>query len=208
MRKRGDLDSGRPDIDAVNGCAIDLCWRIQPLGRCADEPEFLRLLQRKFLRDGHASGIRRKLAVSHALSCGGVKHLPPFGAARRRIDVPPLCRGRNQHRSRGCTGFAQRLPRASNGIRIARCLHAQKRIGIELLIRRRVLEPHLLKLDFQLFGDQHRDGRIGPLAHFHISHGQDDLPVGADADERVRSECNGIRRFGLAICQWQSQAKQ
>ena len=62
-----------------------------------------------------------------------------------------------------------------------------------------MLEPHLLQVDLELFGDQHRDGGVGALAHLDIGHGQDDLPVAADADEGVRREAVGVGRLGLAV---------
>ena len=68
-----------------------------------------------------------------------------------------------------------------------------------------MLEPHLVQVHLQLFGDQHRDRGVGALAHLDIGHGQDDLPVAADADERVRRE--SIGRFGFAVCEWQTQAQ-
>ena len=67
-------------------------------------------------------------------------------------------------------------------------------IGVELLVGRRVLQPHLLQVHLELFGDQHRDGGVGALAHLDIGHGQDDLPVAADADEGVGREAVGVGR--------------
>ena len=62
-----------------------------------------------------------------------------------------------------------------------------------------MLQPHLLQVHLQLFGDQHRDGGVGALAHFDIRHGQDDLPVVVDADEGVGREAIAVGRFGFAV---------
>ena len=117
-----------------------------------------------------------------------MQHLAALRAAGRRIDIPALGRSRHQHRSRGRTGLAQRLPRPADRVRVAGGLHPQQRVGVELLVGRRVLQPHLLEIDLQFFRDQHRDGRVGALAHFDIGHGQRNLPVGRDADEGVGGE--------------------
>ncbi len=69
-----------------------------------------------------------------------------------------------------------------------------------------MFRPHLLEVDLQLLGDQHRNRRIGALAHLDIGHGQDDLPIGFDADEGVGRE--SIGRFRIVICEGQAQAQQ
>ena len=136
-----------------------------------------------------------------------VEHLAALRAARRRIDIPALGRGRHQHGPRGRAGLAQRLPRAADRIRVAGRLHAQQRIGVELFVGRRMLQPHLLEIHLQLFGDQHRDRGVGALAHLDIGHGQDDLPVALDADEGVGREGLGVGRFGFARRERQAQAQ-
>ena len=71
-----------------------------------------------------------------------------------------------------------------------------------------MFQPHLLQVHLQLFGDQHRDGGVGALAHLDIGHGQDDLPIAADADEGVGRETVGSGRFGLAAGERQAEAQQ
>ena len=70
-----------------------------------------------------------------------------------------------------------------------------------------MLQLHLLQVHLQLFGDQHRDGGIGALAHLDIGHGQDNLPIAFDADEGVGREAIGVGRFGFAVCERQAQAQ-
>ena len=70
-----------------------------------------------------------------------------------------------------------------------------------------MFQPHLVQVHLQLFGDQHRDGGIGALAHFDIGHGQDNLPIAFDADEGVGREAIGVGRFGFAVCERQAQTQ-
>jgi hypothetical protein len=71
-----------------------------------------------------------------------------------------------------------------------------------------MLQLNLFQINVQLFGDQHGDRGIGALAHLDVGHGQDNLPVAADADEGVRREAVGASGFGFAICKRQAQAQQ
>jgi hypothetical protein len=70
-----------------------------------------------------------------------------------------------------------------------------------------MLQPHLYKVHFQLFGDQHRDRGVGALAHLDIGHGQDNLPIAANANEGVGREAVAAGRFGIAVCERQVQAQ-
>jgi hypothetical protein len=124
LRKGRDLDPRRPDVDTINGRPVDLGGCVQALGRGADELEIHRLLEHDAFGDRNVSGIGGKFAVFGAASCRRVKHFAALRAAGRRIDIPALCRGRHEHRSRGRTGLAQWLPRRAYGVRIARCLQA------------------------------------------------------------------------------------
>lgn len=134
-----------------------------------------------------------------------MQHRAPLGAAGRRIDVPTLGGRRHQHGARGRAGLAQRLPRATDRVRIAGGLHPEQRIGVELFVGRGVLQLHLPEINLQLFSDQHRDRRVGPLAHFDVGHGERDPIVARDADEGVR--CERIGRCGITDGQWQAKAQ-
>jgi hypothetical protein len=52
LRQGRDLDARRPNVDAVDGGAVDLDRRVQPSGRRADEFEILRFLKDNVGRDG------------------------------------------------------------------------------------------------------------------------------------------------------------
>ncbi len=203
-----DLHARRPNVDAVDGRSIDLRGRVQTLGRGADELEIRRRLERDILGNRQLRGSGCKSAVLDPATACGVDHLAPLGATGCRFDLPFLGGRRHQHGSRGRTGLAERLPRGADRVRVAGCLHAgQQRISVQLFVRRSMLQPHLFQLHLQLFGDQHRDGGIGALAHLHIGHGQDDLPIGRDADEGVGREAIGAGRLRFAICERQGQAQ-
>jgi hypothetical protein len=62
-----------------------------------------------------------------------------------------------------------------------------------------MFDLHLFQVHFQLFGDQHRDRRIGALPHLDIRHGQNNPSIASDADEGVGREAIGVGRFGFAV---------
>ena len=70
---------------------------------------------------GHRQLARRRdqLAILESPSRRPVDHFAALGAAGRRIDFPPLRRRRHEHRSRGSTRLAQRLPRRAHRVRVA-----------------------------------------------------------------------------------------
>ena len=208
LRKGRDFHARRPNVDAIDGRSVDLRRRIQTLGRCADELEILRPLEHHVFGDRHAGGGGGKFAVFDPSPRRRVKHFTALRAAGRRIDIPALCRRRHEHGSRDRAGLAQGLPRRAYRVRVAGCLQsADQGVAVELFVGRSVLQPHLFQVHLQLFGDQHRDGGIGALAHLDIGHGQDNLPVASDADEGVGREAIGVGCLGLAVCQRQAQAQ-
>jgi hypothetical protein len=71
-----------------------------------------------------------------------------------------------------------------------------------------MLQLHLRQVHLELFGDQHRDGCIGALAHLDIGHGQDTLPIAFDADKGIGREAGRARRVGIAGQSRQAQAEQ
>jgi hypothetical protein len=70
-----------------------------------------------------------------------------------------------------------------------------------------VLEVNLFEVNLQLFGDQHRDRRIGALTHFDVRHGQDDPAVACDAHEGVGREGVVVGRFEVAGCERQLETQ-
>ena len=208
MRECGNLHARRPDIDAIDGRAVDLGRRVQPLGGGTDELEIRRPLERDIVRNRNFGRIDNKIAVFEASRGRDVQHLAALRPTGCGINIPALCCRRDEHRSCRRASLAHRLPRRAYRVRVARCLDAaQQRIAVKLFVGRSVLHPHLFQVHLQLFGDQHRDGGIGALAHLDIGHGQDDLPVALDANEGVGHEALGGGRFGISVCGRQVQAQ-
>jgi hypothetical protein len=110
----------------------------------------------------------------------------------RRIDLPALRGRRHQHDARSRTGLAQRVVKAANGFGGARHLDADRRIHIDLVVRGGVLDCDLVDIDFELFREQHRQRRVGPLAHLNLGRDERHFASAVDAQESVRRE----RRVG------------
>ena len=209
LRERRELHPRRPGVDAIDRRSVDFRRRIQPLGRGANELEILRSLERHVFGDRHAGSIGGQCTIFVASARRHVKHFAALRAAGRRIDIPPPCRRRHEHGSCGRTGLAQGLPRPPYRVRVASRLQAADQgVAVKLFVGRTMFQPHLFQLHLELFGDQHRDGRIRPLAHLDIRHGQDDLPIAVDTDEGIRHEAIAAGRFGSAVGERQVHAQQ
>ena len=208
LRKRRDLHALRPNVDAKDGCSVDLGRRIQTLGPRPDQREIARLLERDVFRDRQEGGVGGEVAIAGASPGLRMKHVAALRMAGSQINIPPPCRGRHEHGSCGRTGLAQRLPRPPYRVRVASCLHpADQGVAVKLFVGRSMLQAHLIKAHFQLFGDQHRDRGVGPLAHLDIGHDENDLAVVLNADEGVGREAVFARRAGFTVGERQAQAQ-
>jgi hypothetical protein len=87
LRQRRNLDAGRPRIDPVRRCAVDLCRGIQTLGWSADQFEICRPLEHHVVWNWHAGGVRSKLAVFQPSRRRAVNHFTALRATQRGIDV-------------------------------------------------------------------------------------------------------------------------
>ena len=87
LRKGRDLYPLRLNVDAIDSRSVDLGWRIQPLGRCADELEVLRSLEHYALGHRQASSFRCQIAIARPSSRRLVKHFTALRAAGRGLDV-------------------------------------------------------------------------------------------------------------------------
>ena len=95
LRQCRELHARRTGVDAEDGRSIDLRQQVEPLRRCADQLEILRLLERHFLGHGNTGCIGDKIAIVQTPAGRGVQHLTALRAAGRRIDLPALGRGRD-----------------------------------------------------------------------------------------------------------------
>ena len=126
-------------------------------------------------------------------------------AATRRIDFPLFGGGLDEHRTRTRAGGPQRFPERADRIRIAGCLNTECRIRVCLLVGWRVFERDQREIRIQFLGENHRDGGVHPLPHFHLRHDERGLAGLVDADERVRRKLprciiRRLIRFVDAIC--------
>ena len=158
---RRDLHARQLGVDAELGAAVDLVRRVQPLGRRADQGEVLRILQRHAVGRRHRQGGGgvHQLAVAQAARAGRVRDHAVPRPAGGGIDAPLLGRRRDQQGAGDRAGLAQRRPEGADRGRKAGRLDVQDRIGIERVVRRRMLEPDLIEADLQLLRQQHGQRR-------------------------------------------------
>jgi len=188
----GELHPGRHGVDPIDGAAVHLVGRVEPLERPADHPERLGILQRRILRQRQASRRRDELAITGLAAARLVKDAAVLRAALGCGDAPALRGGFDQSRARGGAGLAQGRPEGADGVGIAGGLHSQQGVGIELLVGRGVLEPHHPPSRVELLGEDHGNRGVGALPHLHLGHDQGDEAVGIEADEGVRREARPL----------------
>ena len=177
--------------------------------RCADQLEVGRLLECNLLRHRQLGGGIDQLAVAEPAAGGGVHDHAVLRTTGGRSDVPALRGCRHEHDPRRRAGAAQRDVRAANGSRTARQLSADERIRIDLVIGRRVLDHNLVDIHLELFGDQHRQRRVGPLTHLDDGHDERDFARAINAQEGVRRERRiGRESVAYLAARRQAEAKQ
>ena len=187
-RERGDLHALRPGVDSVDGFAVDLVGRVEPLQRLADELEIRRGLERRILRRRQSGGRLHKLAIGGLLRARVVKDLAVLRPAGGRIDAPLRRRGLHQHGAGGRAGDSHRLPEGADGGRAAGHLEPEKRVRVELVVRRRRHRGHMLERRVELLGEDHGKSGVDALPHLDLRDCEGDLAVGINAHERVRRE--------------------
>ena len=110
-----------------------------------------------------------------------MRHRAVLGAACRGVGAPGLRGGGDEHGPRGRAGLAQDVPRrAYAGAAAGR--HAARPAG---RILRDGADLHLGPIGVQLFGDQHRQRGVIPLAHFGLVDRQRHDVICADLEPRV-----------------------
>ena len=127
-------------------------------------------------------------------------HGSVLGPAAGRVDAPRLRGRRDQHRARHGAGLPERLVERGNGGRAACCLESELRIGVKLVVRRRVFHRDLVGLHFQLFRDQHRHRRVDALPDLDLRNDGGHVAGLVDPDEGARREVRSRRVRSRAIC--------
>ena len=174
-------------VDAVNRRAVGLVWRIKALEWLADQREVFRIFQRRILRDSERGGCIDEIAISERTPACGMRD-NCSGGATGGIDLPSLGSGLHQHRARRGSGLAQRLPEGADRIGIASGLHAEHRIGIQHLVRRRMLNFDFAEIRIEFFGKDNLNRCINALPHLDLRHDQRGLARMINADESIRCE--------------------
>ena len=194
-RNGGDLHARHLHVDAEHRGAVHLPGHVQPLGWRADDAEGARILQLYLGRDGQLRRRIHQVAIADPPAARGVQHHAGLGRERARVDLPGCSGSGDDHLARGGAGLTQRQVEGANRRRVARDLQAADiRIAIERVIRRGMVDQHVGHVDVQLLRDQHRQGRVGPLAHLDLGRDDRDLALPVDADEGVRREDGGAGR--------------
>ncbi|MGY4367712.1 hypothetical protein ACVW1A_003777 [Bradyrhizobium sp. LB1.3] len=183
-----ELHAGQDRVNAVDGLAVDLVRRVEPLQGLADDNEVLGVLDRDILRRRLALRGERHRAIAELAAARGMRDLALRGRAACGLDTPLAGCGLHQHRARGGAGLAQRRPPGTDRVGVAGRLQAESRIAVELVVRRRVLDLDLAPVGVELFGEHRRDRGVGALAHLDLRHDQDRAAGLVDADEGVRCE--------------------
>ena len=206
LRDRGELHPRQPGIDAELRGSVDLAGAVEAPVRLSDEPELRGLLQGDFLGHRQLRGGVDERSVAELAAAGRVQHRPVLRPAGGRIDLPALRRRRDQHDARRRPSPAQRDVHAANGGRPAGHLYADERVHVDLVVRRRVFDGHLVDIDLQLFGDQHGQRCVSSLAH--LDHGRHErhLARAIDAQEGIRRE-RRVRGERVAHLSARGQAK-
>ncbi|VWC17439.1 hypothetical protein BLA15945_05715 [Burkholderia lata] len=202
MGNHRDQHAGQLHVLRIDRRTVDLRGNIDtPRVAFADQLEVGPLLDGHLRRHRLARRIGGELAEARAAARCGVNDRAVLDAQRRRIDLPPPCGCRQQHRARGGGRLAHHRPRAGHRGTAARRLdlpahlrehrvHVARRIG---LCRH---DAHLVETDVEFVRRERRDAGERALPHFEVlGHDADDA-VGADANEGVRLERHacGCRR--------------
>ena len=189
-----ELHAGRHGIDSVHDFAVDLVGGVEPLERVADQFEIFDVLERRIVRRREAAGAVDQRRIGEPAAARLMDGLAVLGVNAGGIHFPLLRSGLNQNGARAGGCLAQGQPERAHRIRIAGDLDAERRIAVELVIRRRGFERHSLEGRIEFLGQDHGDGRIDALAHLDLRHDQRDRAVAVDANEGVGREGRLLRR--------------
>ena len=158
----------------------------------ADQAVFGTGLQRQGLQLGHCEFGRgdRQRTIGGGLAAGGVgQHRIPCGDLRR-VDVPKLCRGGDQHGFGTRAGLAQLVPGARDRGRAAGAL-----VAIDFGVDVGLFHHDVVPVRIQFLGDDDAEGGLDALADLRGFGIDGDGVVRGDADEGVH-RLGAVRRLG------------
>src|SRR5262249_44700910 len=203
--QRGEFQSSRHDIDAIDGLAIGLLWRVQPFQRSPDQAKGIDALQWRVLWRRDRGRVVDQRAVGSLAAGAVVNDGAILRVTSRGRHAPPARSRFDNAGARVGARLPQRLPPGANRIRVARRLNRQVRIGVVFLIWRRVLGPHTAPIGIELLCENHRDGSVGSLTHLDLGHDESYVALPVDPDEGIGSEARALR--GLAGPAWRITAE-
>lgn len=193
MGTDGDCGVGhafRTGIDTELRRTVDLLRTVQTFDRLADQLEARRRLQWYFLRNRLQRSSLNQAAIGTPAVTRRMDDVSRLGFAAIRLHTPTTGSSIHQHDARSGSRLAHLVVNGANGKGTASDLIAQQGVRIPRGIGGRMLENQLIKRDFQLFCQQHRNRSVDPLSHLHGRHDQDNLAFGRDPNEGV-----GLKRL-------------
>ena len=154
-----------------------------------------RVFQQHLFRIGQRQrgGARDQRAVAQLAPAVRMQDCAVCGAALADRHVPGQRGGLNQHRARGCAQAMEIVVIGRRRSRATGALAAVDRIQVALD------DAHVFPIDFQLFGQHHRQRSLDALADFRLLGNQGDHAVRGDTDECIGHEfgmVGGHDRFG------------
>ncbi len=175
--------AGKLHIQTKLGTTVDLARGIEPRERLADQSESGRILQRHIFRHRQLRSRFREFAVRSRLTLSAAN--PAIVRLTVRwLDVPPLCRSRNQHHPRLRTGLAQLLPSVLHAVAGSGDLTSIEHVDVRVADwSRDDLDPR--QVDLQLLGQQHWQRGVNPLPHLGAVHYHGDGIIGADPEPGI-----------------------
>ena len=180
----------RTGVDTEYGTPVDLPRQIEARHRLSDDRPLLRWLRDNARRHGQRRGGLGQLTIRKPTTAGRVKNHAVLGPTFRGVDPPGVRRGLNQHRSRGGSGLAQRLPGGAHAGAASGDLRRENRVEIHL-VGRRLFDEDAVPRDIQLLGKQLRKRRRDALTHLRSIDQEEHRSVGTNPDPCVRLERRG-----------------
>ena len=155
--------AGQFHIDAVEGAAINLGWRIDTLLRLADQLEVFGGFKRDIGGHRQLGGILCQSAIAEPLAA--VNYVAALHGEFGRIDVPMRGGCLHKHHASLCAGFTQLFPAVAHTAAAASNLRAQQGIDVNR-VNRCSHDANGIERHVQLFGQQLCERRVNALAHF------------------------------------------
>jgi hypothetical protein len=201
LRDGGVGHAGELHVDAEHRLADHLVVDVEAVRRAAEEVPVLGVLELHLARRLELRGGGRDLAEADLPARRSVNDGAVLSVAVRRVDLPALRRGGDQHLARGRAGLAEVFLRSADRLAAAGRHRAPDAVAAQVLRARDELGAHFSPVALELLGDQHRQPRRAALPHLRARDADQDLVIGPDHDPggelgafRFRGERRGGQR--------------